>query len=173
MEPWSPGPLVNTLLIRPMARLLLSSFYSFERLLMDFHWSLSNCKSPQISRTLLSIMADHNNVVFWIVFCCLLTFTNPLKIVPSLPFTTCITVILMFYSFFVSLQGLSVMVQPSSLNTGWFRFQSAERSAGQIYHRMTRLIRYLPTLCFFVDAENRSVASRSHRASRKQMGPHN
>ena len=34
---------------------------------MVFHWSLSDSKSPQISSTLLSSVADFNNVVVWIV----------------------------------------------------------------------------------------------------------
>ena len=32
---------------------------------MVFHWSLSNSKSPQVSRTLLSIRSDVNNAVIW------------------------------------------------------------------------------------------------------------
>ena len=34
---------------------------------MVFHWSLSDSKSPQVSRTLLNIMADLNNAVVWTV----------------------------------------------------------------------------------------------------------
>ena len=34
---------------------------------MVFHWSLSDSKSPQVSRTLLSILAVLNNVVVWMV----------------------------------------------------------------------------------------------------------
>ena len=34
---------------------------------MVFHWSLSDSKSPQVSRTLLSILAVLNNAVVWIV----------------------------------------------------------------------------------------------------------
>ena len=34
---------------------------------MVFHWSLSYRKSPQVSRTFLSILADHNSAVVWIV----------------------------------------------------------------------------------------------------------
>ena len=45
--------------------LLLYSFGSFSRQhkLMIFHRSLRDSKSPQFSRTLLSILADHNNAV--------------------------------------------------------------------------------------------------------------
>ena len=34
---------------------------------MVFHWSLSDSESPQISRTLLSILAYPNNAVIWMV----------------------------------------------------------------------------------------------------------
>ena len=43
-------------------------------------WSLSDSKSPQVSRTLLSILADLSNAVVWIVSTCLLIskFSSPL-----------------------------------------------------------------------------------------------
>ena len=34
---------------------------------MVFHWSLSDSKSPQVFRTLLSILAVFNNAVVWMV----------------------------------------------------------------------------------------------------------
>ena len=34
---------------------------------MVFHWNLSDSKSPQVSRTLLSILGDLNNAVVWMV----------------------------------------------------------------------------------------------------------
>ena len=34
---------------------------------MIFHWSLKESKSPQVSRTLLSILAVINNAVVWMV----------------------------------------------------------------------------------------------------------
>ena len=34
---------------------------------MVFHWSLSDSKFPQVSRTLLSILADLNNAVVWVL----------------------------------------------------------------------------------------------------------
>ena len=45
----------------PLPYLLLESF-SHQIQLMVFHWSLSDSKSPQVSRTLLSILAVLNNV---------------------------------------------------------------------------------------------------------------
>ena len=41
--------------------------FSHQRCLMVFHWSLSDNKSPQVSRTLLSILADLKNAVVWMV----------------------------------------------------------------------------------------------------------
>ena len=40
---------------------------SHQQMLMVFHWSLSNSKSPQVSGTLLSILAVLNNAVVWMV----------------------------------------------------------------------------------------------------------
>ena len=76
---------------------------------MVFHWSLSDSKSPQVSWTLLSILAVLNNVVVWMVSTSPLTskssslFSNPLVPVPNAPITIGITVICIFYSFFNSL----------------------------------------------------------------------
>ena len=79
---------------------------------MVFHWSLSDNKSPQISRTLLSILADLNNAVVWVVSTRTLISksTNPstsyLMIVPSAPITIGVTVLFMFHSFLVLKQSL-------------------------------------------------------------------
>ena len=76
---------------------------------MVFHWSLSDSKSPQFSRTLLSILAVLNNVVVWIVSTHLPTskssspFNNPLVTVPNTPITIGIIVTCMFHRFFNSL----------------------------------------------------------------------
>ena len=76
---------------------------------MVFHWSLSDNKSPQVSRTLLSILAVLNNAVVWIVstrpptYKSSSPFCNPLVTVPNAPITIGIIVICMFHSFFNSL----------------------------------------------------------------------
>ena len=73
------------------------------------HWGLSDIKSPQVSRTLLSILADLNNAVVWMVSTCPLisksfsTCTYPLVTVPKTPITIGIIVTFMFHSFFNSL----------------------------------------------------------------------
>ena len=74
---------------------------------MVFHESLSDSKSPQVSRTLLSILAVLNNVVAWMVPTRPPTskssssFNNPLVTVPKAPITIGIIVTFMFHIFFV------------------------------------------------------------------------
>ena len=76
---------------------------------MVFHWSLSESKSPQVSRTLLSILTVLSNAVIWIVSTCpptpksSRTFNNPLVIVPKAPITIDTIVTFMCHSFFNSL----------------------------------------------------------------------
>ena len=76
---------------------------------MVFHWSLSDSKSPQVSRTLLSILVILSNAVVWIVSTRPPTskssrpFINPLVIVPNAPIIIGTIVTFMFHSFFNSL----------------------------------------------------------------------
>ena len=75
---------------------------------MVSHRSLSDNKSPQVSRTLLSILTDLNNAVVWMVSTCPFISkssshcTNPLVTVPSGPIIVGVTVTFMFHSFFSS-----------------------------------------------------------------------
>ena len=74
-----------------------------------FRWSLSDSKSPQVSRTRLRILADLSNAVIWIVSTRPPTskssrpFNNPLVIVPKAPITIGTIVTFMFHRFFNSL----------------------------------------------------------------------
>ena len=83
--------------------------FSHKLTLMVFHWSLSDSKSPQVSRTLLSIPAVLNRAEVWMVSTWLPTFKssspfrNPLVTVPNAPITIGIIVTCMFHSFFNSL----------------------------------------------------------------------
>ena len=76
---------------------------------MVFHWSLSDSKSPQVSRTRLRILTVLSNAVVWIVSTLPPTskfsrpFNNPLVIVPNALITTGTIVTFMFHSFFNSL----------------------------------------------------------------------
>ena len=76
---------------------------------MVFQLSLSDSKSSQVSRTLLSILAVLNSAVVWMVsthppaskFSS--PFNNPLVTVPKAPITIGIIVIFIFLNFFNSL----------------------------------------------------------------------
>ena len=72
---------------------------------MVFHWSFNDSKSPQVSRTRLSILAVLRNAVVWIVSTRLSTskssrhFNNPLVTVPNALITIGTIVTFMFHSF--------------------------------------------------------------------------
>ena len=74
---------------------------------MVFHWSLSDNKSLQVSRTLLSLLAILNNAIVGMVSSRPLTskssttFNNCLVILPNAPITIGILVSFMFHSFFL------------------------------------------------------------------------
>ena len=101
---------------------------------MVFHKSLSDIKSPQVSRTLLSILAVLNNAVVWTVSTRPPTpkssgpFNNPLVTIPKTPFRIGIVVTCMFHSFFSSLARsryfLSVLfcVQPGQQSRQFCKF---------------------------------------------------
>ena len=72
---------------------------------MVFHSVLSDSKSPQVSRTLLSFLADLNNAVVWMVSTRPVIskpsspFNNPSLTVPRAQITIGINVIFMFRNF--------------------------------------------------------------------------
>ena len=76
---------------------------------MVFHWSLSDNKSLQVSRTRLRVLVVLSNAVIWIVSTRPPTskssrpFNNPLVIVPKASITIGTIVTFMFHSFFYSL----------------------------------------------------------------------
>ena len=83
---------------------------------MVFHWSLCDSKSPQVSKTLLSILVVLNNAVVWMFSIRPLTskpsspFNNPLVTVPKAPITVGIIVTFRFHSFFNSLARSSIFL---------------------------------------------------------------
>ena len=83
---------------------------------MVFHWSLCDKKSPQVSRTLLSILAVLSNVVVWVVSTHPPTskstspFNNPLVTVPKAPITNGIIVTFMFHTFFQFPSKVEVLI---------------------------------------------------------------
>ena len=76
--------------------------------MMSFHLRVSDCKSLQVSRFLLSMLANlSNNAVVWIVSTRHLIsippiLINPLLTVPRVPIIISIKVTFMFHSFFFS-----------------------------------------------------------------------
>ena len=76
---------------------------------MGFHWSLSDSKSPQVSRTRLRILVDINNAVVWMVSTCpfisksSIPCINLLVTIPRAPITIGIAVTFMFHTFSNSL----------------------------------------------------------------------
>ena len=104
----SPGLFV---VFWPMMIIIIPSLELFTSALADvfFYRSLGDSKSPQVSRTLLSILAVLNNAVVWMVSTRPPTsnpsspFSNPLVTVPNAPITIGIIVTCMFHRFFNSL----------------------------------------------------------------------
>ena len=98
--------------------------------------NLNDSKSPQVSRILLSILADLNYAVFWrfLILLPISTSCSPLGTIPSEPITIGITVNLMFYSFLCSLSrskyldlfSLSLFFSLSSAGT-------AKSTIGQVF----------------------------------------
>ena len=76
---------------------------------MVFLWRLSDSKSPQVSRTLLIILAALNNSVVWMVLIrppiskIFGLLFKPLRTVPSSRITIVFTVTIVFHSFLISL----------------------------------------------------------------------
>ena len=83
---------------------------------MVFHWSLSDSKSPQISRTRLRILAVLSSAVVWIVSTrppnskSSGPFENPSVIVPNAPITIDTIVTFMFHSFFKFSSKVEVLI---------------------------------------------------------------
>ena len=75
---------------------------------MAFHWSLSDSKSPQVSRTFLSILVVLNNAVVWMVSTRPPTslssspFSNPLFTVPKAPITIGIIIMMVPQSWIIN-----------------------------------------------------------------------
>ena len=95
--------------------ILLLESLSHHLTLVVFHFSLSDNKSTPISKALLSILADLNHAVVWVVSILPLISNSSsflskyLGTVPSAPTTIGITDTLMFSSFFIVLrQGLDI-----------------------------------------------------------------
>ena len=103
---------------------------------MVFHRSLSDCKSPQVTRTLHSILAVLSNAVIWIVSTRPPTskssspFNNPLVIVPKAPIT-----IGNYYYYYFALSEFfkPVLVGDRSLESEWQQVPSCVQDSPEYY----------------------------------------
>ena len=132
--------------------LLLSLFthqsFSHQLMPMYFHWSLSENKSPQVSRTLLSILTVFNNAVVWMVSPFPPTskssspFSNPLVTVPKAPITIGIIVSCMFHSFFQFPSEVQVLI----LLFTFYQFYSVVSQGSKVYNFANSLLFFI--FCF-------------------------
>ena len=89
-------------------------------------WSLSDSKSPQISRTLLSILADLNKVLVWMASSrpLISKYSNPcinlLVTVPRAPITIGITVIYNHYYPLFPIITIEILLQVNPNCSGIF-----------------------------------------------------
>ena len=97
---------------------------------------MSDSKSPQVSRALLSILAVHNSVVIWMVSTHLpiskssSPFSNPFATVPKAPITIGIIVTCMFHSFFQFHSKVEVLM----LLLPFFQFYSLVSRDSKVYN---------------------------------------
>ena len=83
---------------------------------MVFHGSLNEIKSPQVYKTLLSILADLNDAVVWMISVrpqisnSSIPVTKRLGIIPSAKIKTGITINFMFHTFFLFSGKVQVLV---------------------------------------------------------------
>ena len=108
--------------------------------------SLSDSKSHQVSRTLLSILTDPDNGVVWMVSARLLISkssylcSNPLVTVPSAPITIGIMIIFLFRDFFQFTSKVLVLI---SLLFTFFQFYPAVSQNGKVYNSGVSLFCWL------------------------------
>ena len=114
---------------------------------MVFHWSLSDSKSPRISRNLLSILANLNNDVVWMVSTGLLTsskssssFNNLFVTVRKAPITIGIIATFLFHSFFQFLSKIEILI----LLFTFFQFYSLVSQYSLCHH--------ITDICYFVES---------------------
>ena len=122
-------------------------FFLIQHKLMVFHWSLSDSKSPQVSRTLLSILADLNNSVLLMVMARPLIsnssspLTKPLGTVTSAPITIGITATFMFHRFYRPL------VRSKSLSLFSFSLIFTRWSSGVIKFPIRQVLFFVNYYC--------------------------
>ena len=106
---------------------------------MVFHWSLSDSKSPQVSRTRLRILAVLSNAVVWIVSTrpptskSSIPFNNPLVTVPKAPITIIIIIIIIIIIHSWEL-FTSALADGFSLESEWQQVSSSLQNSSSSYY---------------------------------------
>ena len=112
---YSLSPCINAVTVLNAGEFFPLPFFFLTYCLFIVSWiilffaSLSNSKFPQVPRTLLSILADLNNAVVWMVLICprisnlSSSLSKPFWIVPNAPITIGITITFIYHSFLSSL----------------------------------------------------------------------
>ena len=115
---------------------------SYHRYMMVSHWSLSDYKSPQASRTLLGILADLNNFAVWTVSTHPLIskasspWIDPLVTVPRAPIIIGIKDTFIFHSFFQfpsKVQLLIILFAFSQLHSVVSRDSKVHKSVSSLF----------------------------------------
>ena len=113
---------------------------------MASHCNFSDSKFLQVSKTLLCILVNINNLVVWIVSTCPLIskssspFINPLLTGPRAPITICITVTFVFHGIF-SLFTCNVLVLISLFT--FFQFYFVVSQNGKVHYLESSLFFWL------------------------------
>ena len=141
-----------------LSLLLFPSFESFSHqcCLRASHWSFSDCKSLQVSRTILGILDYLNNAVVWMVSARRLIpksfspCTNSLVTVPKAPIIIGIIVTFMLHSLFVFFQ-FSCKVELFILLFVFFQFYSVLSGNSNVHIFLSSLFFLFFFFSFFVD----------------------
>ena len=118
---------------------------------MVFHWSLSDSKSLQVSRNLLSILAVLDNAIVWMVSTRPPTskssspFSNPFVTVPNAPITIGIIVTCIFHSLFQFPSKVDVLI----LLFTFFQFYSVVNRNSKVDNFASSLFFYFLFFSFF------------------------
>ena len=124
---------------------------------MVFHWSLSDSKSPQISRTFLSILVNLNNAVIWMVptrpfiYKSFGTFTNHLVTV----LTTPITIISLSLSCFIVFSASSRYLSLFSLSFSFILSKLPNMLLLLVWYNHNLLWKNIISRCRYFEALNR------------------
>ena len=108
-------------------------------------------QTNQVSRTLINILADLNNVVVWVVSACPLIsksscpFINPFVTVPRTPITIGIIDIFMFHSFFQFPSKVQVLI----LLFAFFQFYSVVSRDSKVNNSASSLFPFFFLFFFF------------------------